>query len=213
MTFDLLTQNQQRSSSGQGQHICEVSSLYVKWKRSYCTETTFSQTDRQMDRQLWWNQYTSTTSLAGVYKLIFNVEKSLKNDPPGSQNFMGGVTFSRPVVHNLMLKFEPCQLLTLKNDPGSHFFRWKMTRGVIFQRGHYLMLHRQQLWPWSRSKVKVMAWCKLKGLVTRIMHAKYQCSIFNTSEDKHIRQVKLSFCDRKKAGQTDRQTGRQTNEF
>ena len=72
---------------------------------------------------------------------IFNVEKSLKNDPPGSQNFMGGVTFSRPVVKNLMLKFEPCQLLTLKNDPGSHLYRWKMTRGVIFQRGHYLMLH------------------------------------------------------------------------
>ena len=56
-----------------------------------------------------------------VYKLIFNVEKSLKNDPPGSQNFMGGVTFSRPVVQILMLKLEPCQLLTLKNDPGSHF--------------------------------------------------------------------------------------------
>ena len=61
--------------------------------------------------------------VGGVDKLIFNVEKSLKNDPPGSQNFMGGVTFSRPVVQNLMLKFEPCQLLTLKNDPGSHFYR------------------------------------------------------------------------------------------
>ena len=60
--------------------------------------------------------------VGGVYKLIFNVEKSLKNDHPGSQNFMGGVTFSRPVVQNLMLKFEPCQLLTLKNDPGSHFY-------------------------------------------------------------------------------------------
>ena len=42
---------------------------------------------------------------------------------------------------------------------------------------------RQQLWPWSRSKVKVTAWCQLKGLVTRIMHAKYQCSIINTLED------------------------------
>ena len=49
------------------------------------------------------------------------MEKSLKNDPSGSQNFMGGVTFSRPVVQNLMLEFEPCQLLALKNDPGSHF--------------------------------------------------------------------------------------------
>ena len=35
----------------------------------------------------------------------------------------------------------------------------------------------------KRSKVKVTAWCQLKGLVTRTMHAKYQCSIFNTSED------------------------------
>ena len=126
--FDLLTQNQQRSSSGQGQHTCEVSSLYVKWKRSNCTETTFSQTDRQMDRQTdsygeTSTLYISTASLAGVYKLIFNEEKSLKNDPPGSQNFMGGVTFSRHVVQNLILKFEPCQLLTLKNDPGSHFYR------------------------------------------------------------------------------------------
>ena len=136
--------NQQRSSSGQGQHICEVSSLYVKWKRSYCT-LFHRRTDKWTHcRQLWWNQYTSTTSSAGVYKLISNVEKSLKNDPPGSQNFMGGVTFSWPVVQNLMLKFEPCQLLTLRNDPGSHFFRWKMTRGVIFQRGHYLMLHRHK---------------------------------------------------------------------
>ena len=84
---------------------------------------TDGQTDGQTDRQLWWNQYTSTTSLAGVYKLIFKVEKSLKNDPHGSQNFMGGVTFSRPVVQNLMLKFEPCQLLTLNNDSGSHFYR------------------------------------------------------------------------------------------
>ena len=77
--------------------------------------------DRQPDRQPWWNQYTSTTSLAGQYKLIFNVEKSLKNDPPWRSKFHGGVTFSRPLVQYLMLKFDPCQLLTLKNDPGSHF--------------------------------------------------------------------------------------------
>ena len=139
--------NQQRSSSGQGQHICEVSSLYVKWKRSCCTETTFSQTDRQMNRQtdsygetsiplqLRWRRYTNLFSMW---------RNRWKMTPPGGQNFMGKVTFSRPVVQNLMLKFEPCQILTLKNDPGSHFSCWKMTRGVIFQRGHYLMLHR--LW-------------------------------------------------------------------
>ena len=60
---------------------------------------TDGQTDGQIDRRLWCNQYTSTTSLAGVYKLIFNVEKSLKNDPPGSQNFMGESLF-----HDLWFK-------------------------------------------------------------------------------------------------------------
>ena len=65
----------------------------------------------------------------------------------------------------------------------------------------------QQLWPWSRSKVKVIAWCKLKGLVTRIMHAKYQCSIINTLED--MSQVKVFMTDR----QTDRGADRRTNEF
>ena len=132
MTFDLLTQNQQRSSSGQGQHICEVSSLYVKWKRSYCTETTFSQTDRQMDRQLWWTQYTSTTSLAGVSKLIFNVEKSLKNDPPWKSKFHGGSHFFTTCGSKFYVKIWTVSafnvekwpgesLLPLKNDPGSHF--------------------------------------------------------------------------------------------
>ena len=60
-------------------------------------------------------------------------------------------------------------------------------------------LARQQLWPWSRSKVKVTAWCQLKGIVTRIRHAKYQCSIINTSED--MSKVKVFVTD----GQTDRQ--------
>ena len=31
---------------------------------------------------------------------------------------------------------------------------------------------QQQLWPWSRSKVKVRTWCHLKGLVTRINFCK-----------------------------------------
>ena len=35
--------------------------------------------------------------------------------------FTGEVTFSRPLVQNLMLKFDPCQLLTLENYLGSHF--------------------------------------------------------------------------------------------
>ena len=57
---------------------------------------------------------------------------------------------------------------------------------------------RQQLWPWRRSKV--MACHHLKGLVTRIMHAKCQCSIINTSED--VSQVKVFVTDRR----TDRGT-------
>ena len=58
----------------------------------------------------------------------------------------------------------------------------------------------QQIWPWKRSKVKVTAWCQLRELVTRTMHAKYQCSIFNTSED--MSQVKVFVTE----GRTDRQT-------
>ena len=42
---------------------------------------------------------------------------------------------------------------------------------------------QQIIWPWSRAKVMVMTWCQLKGLVTRTMHAKHQCSIIHTSED------------------------------
>ena len=44
-----------------------------------------------------------------------------------------------------------------------------------------------------------MALCKLKGIVTRIMHAKYQCSIINTSED--VSRVKVFVTN----GRTDRQ--------
>ena len=66
---------------------------------------------------------------------------------------------------------------------------------------------RQHFWPLRRSKVKVTAWGHLKGLVTRIMHAKYQCSIFNTSED--MSQVKVFVTDEG----TDRGTDRQTDEW
>ena len=147
-------------------------------------------TYRWTDRQPWWNQYTSKTSLAGVYELIFNVDESLKNDPPGGQaprkhqgtrwkvrkiiasliklvsKVSWGVTFSRPLVQNLMLNFDTCQLLTLKNNPWSHFKRWKMTRGVIFQRGHFLMLHRPMAFlshslydtPWLAPHMNILFW-------------------------------------------------------
>ena len=43
----------------------------------------------------------------------------------------------------------------------------------------------------------------VKGHVTSIMHAKYQCSIFNTSEDMSLLKV---FCDRQTEKQTDGET-------
>ena len=56
----------------------------------------------------------------------------------------------------------------------------------------------------KKVKVKVTGWRHLKWLVTRIMHAKYQCSIFNTSED--MSQVKVFVTDRRTEGQRDGQT-------
>ena len=81
----------------------------------------------------------------------------------------GGVTFSRPVVQNLMLKFEPCQLLTLKNDPGSQFYRWKMTRGVIFQRGHYLMLHRNYFAVRPKMSIILLSFCEINSISSLIV--------------------------------------------
>ena len=66
---------------------------------------------------------------------------------------------------------------------------------------------RQQLWHWSWSKVrvKVTTWCPLKEPVTRIMHAKYQYSIMNTSED--MSKVKDFVTDRQTDGQRDKTDG------
>ena len=58
---------------------------------------TDGQTDEQTDRQ---TDKVKPVYLARVYKRNFNVDKSLKN--PGGQNFMEGVTFSRPLFNNLM---------------------------------------------------------------------------------------------------------------
>ena len=67
--FDLLTQNQQRSSSGQGQHMCEVASLCVKWKELlyrnhfFTDGETYGQTDShgetRIPPQLRWRGYTN----------------------------------------------------------------------------------------------------------------------------------------------------------
>ena len=60
---------------------------------------------------------------------------------------------------------------------------------------------RQQIWPWSRSKVtvKVTTWYLRKGLVPRNTHAKYQSSICKSA--KVMAKVKVFVTD----GQTDRQ--------
>ena len=65
---------------------------------------------------------------------------------------------------------------------------------------------RQQIWPWSRSKVtvKVTTWYLRKGLVTRNTHAKYQSSICNST--KVMAKVKVFVTD----GRTDRRTDRGT---
>ena len=87
-------------------------------------------TDGQTDGQTDWQAYGQTSIVKPVYlhnfvggdiQTFFNVEKSLKKWPPWRSKFHLGVTFSRSLVQNLMLEFEPCQLLTLTNDPGSHF--------------------------------------------------------------------------------------------
>ena len=65
---------------------------------------------------------------------------------------------------------------------------------------------RQQIWPWSRSKVtvKVTTWYHRKGLVTKNTHAKYQSSTCNS--EKVMAKVKVFVTDRQRDGRTDRQT-------
>ena len=79
-------------------------------------------TDKQTDKQtaIVKPVYLQNFVCGGI-QTYFQYGDIVEKWPPGGQNFMAGVTFSRPVVQYLMLKFEPCQLLTLKNDPGSHF--------------------------------------------------------------------------------------------
>ena len=65
---------------------------------------------------------------------------------------------------------------------------------------------RQQVWPWSRSKVtvKVMTWYHRKGLVTKNTHAKYQSSTCNSA--KVMAKVKVFVTDRQTDGRTDWRT-------
>ena len=56
---------------------------------------------------------------------------------------------------------------------------------------------RQQIWPWSRSKVmvKVTTWYHRRGLVTKNTHAKYQSSICNSAQV--MAKVKVFVTDRR----------------
>ena len=79
-----------------------VSSLYVKWKRSYCSETTFSQTDRQMDRQTAMVKPVYLHNfVGGGIQTYFNVEKSLKNDPPPLEV---KISWGESLFHDLWFK-------------------------------------------------------------------------------------------------------------
>ena len=83
------------------------------------------------DRQQWWNKYTYTTLLAGVYKLIFKGKKLLNNDPWKSKLHGGGHFFKTfcsksnvnilPMSAFSVAKWPGESFLSLKNDPGSHF--------------------------------------------------------------------------------------------
>ena len=61
--------------------------------------------------QLRWRGYTN----------LFSMCRNRWKITPWMSKFHDGVTFSRPLVHILELKFNTCHLLTLKNDPGSHY--------------------------------------------------------------------------------------------
>ena len=58
-----------------GQHICEVSSLYVKLKRSYCTETIFSRTD-SLVKPVYLHNF-----VAGGIQTYFQCREIVENDP------------------------------------------------------------------------------------------------------------------------------------
>ena len=96
--------------------------------------------------------------------------------PPGHQYF----------VNTSCLLFCFCFFLCSSSGQATTIYN-QIRRIVVPRKGNKFEL----------AKVKFTVWCQWKGLVTRIMHAKYQCSIINTSE--HISQDKVFVTD----GQTD----------
>ena len=115
------------------------------------------------------------------------------------------VYFMIPFDANWVMTFGDYKCLNSLNYYGFHRNHMCLPDNAITSKFRELWSPAgQQFWPWGRLKVKVTAWRHLKGLVTWIMHAKYQCSIFNTSED--VSQVKVFVTDRQRDGRTDRQT-------
>ena len=112
------------------------------YRNHFFTGRTDRWTDRQkaMVKPVYLHNF-----VGGGIQTYFQCGEIVEKWPPWKSKFHGGSHFFTTCGSKFNVKkFEPCQLLTLKKDPGSHFFRWKMTRGVIFQRGHYLMLHRNE---------------------------------------------------------------------
>ena len=94
----------------------------------------YSQTGRQTDKQTNWHGETSIPPKLRWrgYTNSFSMFRNRWKMTPWRLKFHGGVTFSRPLVQNVMLKFEPCQLLTLKNDPGVIFNVGKLPGEAFF---------------------------------------------------------------------------------
>ena len=166
LIFNLLTPKRERSFSGHGQYICEVSLLFAKSKWSCGAEmvkkfkvkiwplTFWPKINRgpsrvkvniyvkyhhcmpngrgvivqkplfhrrtDMDRQT--DSYGKSSIPPQLrVQTYFQCGEIVEKWPPWKSKFHGGSHFFTICGSKLMLKFEPCQLLTLKNDPGSHF--------------------------------------------------------------------------------------------
>ena len=135
--FDLKSQEVLlRSSSTYMWSIIIVCQMEEElWYRNHFF--TDGQTHGQTARQPRWKQFTSTTSLAGVYKRIFNVGKSLKNAPPPPWRsiFHGGSNFFTTFGSKFNTKIWPVSAFTFKNDPESHFNVAKNDPGSHFSTG------------------------------------------------------------------------------
>ena len=114
LTFDPLTQNQfhVKVNIYVKYHHCMSCRIGVMVQKQLLHRRIDRQTDRQpaMVKLVYVHNF-----IGGGIQTYFKYWKIVEKLPPGGQNCMGGVTFSRRLVQNLMLKYDPCQLLTLPN--------------------------------------------------------------------------------------------------